>query len=87
MNFLPLTKTECRINVVAWDEFRTHYMLGNLQEVEACNFIWHYYVKLGSTLCSSASGCVASAKAGPDFRISRTSSAWESDEETDFKAP
>jgi hypothetical protein len=78
LNFLTLTKNECKINKDAWENFRTNYMLGNLLEIEASTLMRnegvrqrHYYVKLGSTSCCSASSCIATAKADRHFRIPR----------------
>ena len=58
------------MNKDAWENFGTHYMLGNLLEIEPCTLMrnegvrkMHYYVKLGSTSCHSASSCIAAAKA------------------------
>jgi hypothetical protein len=76
LNFLTLTRNECRFNKKAWTDFGTNYELGNLLEIDACNLLKsqggsrQQYVKFGVIDENlNASKCVAKAKADPNFRI------------------
>jgi hypothetical protein len=78
LNFMTLTKNECKFNKGAWVDFGAHYRLGNLLEITPSTLLRsegrqrHHHVKLGRPNDNdSASECVAKAKAVPDFRIPR----------------
>jgi hypothetical protein len=76
LDFLTLTKSECKVSEEKWDNFGAHYMLGNKLEITPSSLLRsegrqrHHYLKLRYPNDNdSASECVAKAKADPNFRI------------------
>jgi hypothetical protein len=52
LDFLTLTKSECKVSEEAWDNFGAHYMLGNKLEITPSSLLRsegrqrHHYLKL-----------------------------------------
>jgi hypothetical protein len=52
LNFLTLTKNECKFNEQAWTDFKISYELGNLLEINACNLLRKSQGDQGNTMSS-----------------------------------